>query len=145
MLGVVGHANAAGPTLDEDTLLTGNAWADRTEMTMCGTVLDFPSKDYVWAGFDYKKKGTMSGSYGEEIKLWNPRVRPTSPDRTDQHGPTFTLTFVYGEEGVTKESEEWRLKPGNTYTYRATVRIPNRLGFKMISGKEREFTIPRTR
>ncbi|GAA5052355.1 hypothetical protein GCM10025751_28450 [Haladaptatus pallidirubidus] len=112
---------------------------------MCGTVTAFPEKDYVWAGFDYKKKGTMSGSYGEEVKLWHPRVQPMNPDSTDQHGPTFTLTFEYGKEGVTRESNEWRLQSGNTYTYRATLRIPQQKGFKMTTGSERDFTIPPTK
>ncbi|WP_227379066.1 hypothetical protein [Haladaptatus halobius] len=139
----IGSAQATEtPRLDEDILRTGNAWTDPTEVAICGTLTDFLDKDYVWAGILYKKKGTMSGSYGEEIKLWNPRKRPTKAGQTDQHGPTFTLTFEYGKEGVTRESEEWRLQPGNTYTYHATVRIPEQIGFKGISGSDREFTIP---
>jgi hypothetical protein len=146
MIGFFGSASASSEsTIDEDSLSTGNAWTSASDVTMCGTVTDFPAVDYVFAGLSYRKKGTMSGSYGEEIKLWNPRVRPSNADKSDQHGNTFELTFEFGNEGVTRESEEWRLLPGNTYTYHASIRIPRRIGFKTISGEEREFVIPQSR
>lgn len=146
MISFFGSASASTEsTIDEDILRTGNAWTSVSDVTMCGTVTEFPNVDYVFAGISYKKKGTTSGSYGEEIKLWNPRVRPSNTNKSDQHGNTFVLTFEFGNEGVTRESEEWRLFPGNTYIYHSSIRIPRRIGFKTISGDDREFIIPHSR
>ncbi|WP_458190389.1 hypothetical protein [Haladaptatus sp. NG-WS-4] len=125
-------------------VVTRGAEAGQKRVTLFGTMTDFAGHESVWAGFTYKKKGTMSGSIGEEIKLWNPTATPSQLPPDHQRGPEFSLTFVYGKEGVSEESEEWRLKPGNTYTYQAQARLPDTIGSVPIKGESREFTIPCT-
>lgn len=138
--GLVAGAGSGGEQTGQ--VVTMGAEAGKKRVTLYGTMADFAGHESVWAGFTYKKKGTMSGSIGEEIKLWNPTAAPAQLPPDDQEGPAFSLTFVYGEEGVSEESEEWRLKPGNTYTYQAQARLPDTIGSVPIQGEPREFTIP---
>ena len=121
---------------------TMGAEARSQRVTLFGTMTEFAGHDHVWAGFTYKKKGTTSGSYGEEVKLWNPAASPARLPGDQQQGQTFSLTFEYGNEGVSEESEQWWLEPGNTYTYQAQARVPGTIGAVPIDGERREFTIP---
>lgn len=148
-LGVIGLGTfgegATGTTSDTEQtprVITKNAEAGREQVTLFGSITGFGGHDHVWAGFTYKKKGTMSGSFGEEVKLWNPKATPTQLQSNDQRGPEFSLTFDYGNEGVSERSEEWRLTPGTTYTYQAQARLPQEMGSIPIFGNHREFTIP---
>ncbi len=142
-LGVLsGQGAAASGTNQPTEVMTKDAEAGSQCVTLFGTMTDFGGHDHVWAGFTYKKKGTMSGSIGEEIKLWDPKAAPAQLPADDQQGPKFSLTFTYGDEGVSKESEEWRLRPGTTYTYQAQARLPREIGSVPISGDHQEFTIP---
>jgi hypothetical protein len=133
-------ASTSGPDQQAE-VVTKHAEPGSQRVTLFGTMADFDGHEYVWAGFTYKKKGTMSGSIGEEIKLWNPTATPAQLSADDQVGPDFALTFEYGNEGVSEESEEWRLRPGTTYTYQAQARLPRDIGSVPISGKHQEFTI----
>lgn len=143
-LGILSGQGAAAASQSDQSaqVITKDVEAGSQRVTLFGTMADFGGHEYVWAGFTYKKKGTMSGSIGEEIKLWKPDAAPAQLSADDQQGPKFSLTFEYGKEGVSKESEEWRLRPGTTYTYQAQARLPREIGSVPISGDQREFTIP---
>lgn len=121
---------------------TMGAEAGTQRVTLFGTMTDFGGHDRVWVGFTYKKKGTTSGSYGEEVELWNPTASPAQLPDDEQRGPTFSIPFEYGNEGVSEASDQWRLEPGNTYTYQARARLPDTIGAVPIDGEQREFTIP---
>ncbi|WP_435153410.1 hypothetical protein [Haladaptatus sp. DFWS20] len=143
-LGALGE-QAVGAITDTDQtprVITKDAEAGNRRVTLFGNMTGFGGHENVWVGFTYKKKGTMSGSYGEEIKLWNPDAPPNQLQSDDQRGPAFSLTFDYGNEGVSDQNEEWRLRPGTTYIYQAQARLPRDIGSVPLFGKHREFTIP---